>query len=76
MDKATTAAKAVRQWSRRQYVWRWDGQGRKALAGLASLVRWTDQEIDRMFLAGVGDQALSSAGFAMLGMPSGCRRPA
>ena len=25
---------------------------------------------------GVGDQALSSAGFAMLGMPSGCRQPA
>ena len=25
--------------------------------------------------AGVGDQALSSAGFAMLGMVSGCRRP-
>ena len=28
-----------------------------------------------MFLAGVGDQALSSAGFAMLGMSSGCRQP-
>jgi hypothetical protein len=29
----------------------------------------------RMFLAGVGDQALSSAGFPMLGMPTRCRRP-
>ena len=28
-----------------------------------------------MFLAGVGDQALSSAGFAMLGMPNGCPSP-
>jgi hypothetical protein len=49
---------------------------RNALAGRASLVRWTDQGSDRMFLAGVGDQALSSAGFAMLRMVSRCRRPA
>jgi hypothetical protein len=27
-----------------------------------------------MFLAGVGDQALSSAGFARLGMPGGCQQ--
>jgi hypothetical protein len=28
-----------------------------------------------MFLADVGDQALSSAGFAMLGMLGGCQPP-
>jgi hypothetical protein len=49
-------------------------RNRKALAGKASPVRWTDRGIGRMFWAGVGDQALSSAGFAMLGMPGGCRR--
>jgi hypothetical protein len=34
-------------------------------------VRWTDRGFGRMFWAGVGVQALSSAGFARLGMPSG-----
>jgi hypothetical protein len=77
--RAASSASACRTWPCRGFgvppktIWE---KGRKALAGRASLVRWTDQGSDRIFLAGVGDQALSSAGFAMLGMPSGCWSPA